>query len=111
MPIISRGLPAFSNGVYADEAQYAVDADYDSSWRAYRVPTVSNPVWLAVDLSSVPATSRSQVLVHWTNDYNYNYDFSVFSEPAYNLPSSYRLEANAAPGGGNAPTTGWVPLA
>ena len=111
LPIISRGLPAWSNGMYPTDAVYAVDADYNTEFRANVVPRASNPIWVAVDLSSLPAASRQSLLVHWTNDANSNYDLSVFGETAYNLPLDYRIEANTAPGGTAAPTTGWVTLA
>lgn len=107
MPLLSRGRPAWANAQPGD-APEAVDAFYETAWRAERVPSPANPVWLAVDLSSVPAAQKQQVLLHWSNDANSNYDLAVMGGPAYGLPVDYQLESNAAPGGGAPPVGGWV---
>jgi lysophospholipase L1-like esterase len=67
------------------------------------------PAWLAYNLSSVPATERSKVLVVWYTETG-NYDHTAVGYPAYNLPQNYTIDANSAAGGSKPPTTGWVTL-
>jgi lysophospholipase L1-like esterase len=102
-PIISRGVPAFASSGYSP-ASNANDDSYDTTWRSQ-----GTPAWLAYDLSTVPASIRSKVLVVWYNETN-NYDHTVISYPAYNIPQDYTIEVNQASGGGNPPDTGWVAL-
>src|SRR5206468_30354 len=67
---------------------------------------------IALDLSRVPAARRQRVIVGWFNDpITSPYDHTLVAEPAYDSLRDYTLEANAAPGGGGAPTNGWVTLA
>ena len=105
MTLISGGLP-----IYASSAQYpatdANDADYNTAWRSVGVPAT-----LALDLSSVPTAQRQQIWLVWYNDDTYGYDHAAIGQPGYNNPGAYTVEANAAPGGGAAPSTGWVQLA
>jgi lysophospholipase L1-like esterase len=105
MPVISRGKPAFASGSSYPVAN-AVDADYSTNWRS----SGAAPVWIAVDLSSVPVAQRHAVVVAWSNDLNFNYDLGVFNDTAYNLPGDYTIDVNAAPGG-SVPTSGWGTVA
>jgi lysophospholipase L1-like esterase len=104
MRLVSRNAPAFaSSQLYP--ASNADDGDYGTVWRG------SIPGWLAYDLSRVPAARRRRVLVAWYNDpVTSPYDHTVVGEAAYNSLRDYTVEANAAPGGSAAPTTGWVAL-
>ncbi|HLI68132.1 MAG TPA: SGNH/GDSL hydrolase family protein [Ktedonobacteraceae bacterium] len=95
-------MPAFSSSA-AYPASNADDSSYDTTWRSQGAPA-----WLAYDLSSVPATKRSTILLVWYNDDTGLYDHTLIGYPAYNLPKDYTIEVNAAPGGGQAPKTGWV---
>src|SRR5690349_23870312 len=99
--LISYKASAFAA---SNDASYANDDSYDTPWRSNGAPT-----WLAYDLSGVPAAKRSKVLVVWYNDTG-NYDHTLINYPAYNLPQDYTIDVNAAAGGGNPPTTGWVTL-
>ncbi len=102
-PVISRNVPAFSSSGY-NPASYANDSSYDTSWRSQ-----STPAWLAYNLSSVPASQRSKVLVVWYNQ-TLSYDHTIIKENAYNLPQDYTLDVNPAPGGGTPPGAGWTTL-
>lgn len=105
MPLISQGMPAFANsGTAAD----AVDADYGTAWRTNDVPSPSSPDWIAIDLSKVPQASRTKVYSLWFNEWGYNYVTS--DAQSYNLPGDYQIQASAAPGGGQAPSSSWVTL-
>src|SRR5256712_710921 len=116
MPVISRGVPAYTNDSCA-VASSANDSSYDTQWWTCATPSTAAPLYLAYDLSGVPVANRGQVLVLWFNDpqtmqYDYTY---VEVHPcctwkAFGIPSGYTLEANAAPGG-TLPTSGWVALA
>ena len=105
MPLISQGVPAFAN---SGSAADAVDADYGTAWRTNDVPSSSSPDWIALDLSKVPQASRTKVYSLWFNEWGYNYVTS--DAQSYNLPGDYQIQANAAPGGGQAPSTNWVTL-
>jgi lysophospholipase L1-like esterase len=103
--LISRGVPVFaSSELYP--AKSANDADYSTVWRG------AIPGWIAYDLSRVPAARRTRVIVAWFNDpVTSPYDHTVVGEVAYNNVRDYTVQANAALGGGAAPTDGWVTLA
>jgi len=105
MPLISRGAPAFaSSNLYP--AKNANDGDYSTAWRG------SIPSWLAYDLSGVPAAQRRRVVVGWFNDpMTTPYDHVLIGDNAYNNLRDYTIDANAAPGGGSPPASGWVTLA
>jgi lysophospholipase L1-like esterase len=100
-PLISGNVPAFASSA-AYPATNANDSSYDTAWRS-----MGAPAWLAYDLSKIPANRRNQVLLAWYNETG-NYDHTLIGYPAYNMPQNYTIEINAAPGGGQAPTTGWV---
>src|SRR5438067_1653175 len=87
MPIISRGLPAYTNddcgGSYP--ATNANDASYDTQWGSCNSqPSAMNPKWLAYDLSSVPAAQRGSVIVAWYNNCC-SYNNTISGTGAYNL--------------------------
>jgi lysophospholipase L1-like esterase len=106
MPLISRDLPAYStdNAVYP--GAQGNDGDYPTQWRA------APSSFLAYDVSSVPAAQRRRVVVVWYNEDTGAYDHTLVGELAYNVPRSYTIEANAAPGGAaTPPSTGWATLA
>lgn len=101
--LISRGVPSFASSEYYP-ASYANDESYDTVWRSQETPA-----WLAYDLSKVPFAKREKVLLVWYNE-SYNYDHTLISFPAYNMPQDYRIDVNPAPGGGQPPLSGWVTL-
>jgi len=105
MPLLSLGLP-----IYASSANYpATDANdntYNTEWRSNGVP-----VTLSLDLSSVTAAERQSIWLVWYNDDTYGYDHPLIGQVGYNNVGAYTLAANAAPGGGAPPTSGWVQLA
>ncbi len=105
MPLISRGAPVYaSSQIYP--ATYANDSSYGTNWRG------TIPGWLALDLSRVPVAQRHQVIVAWYNDPATSpYDHTVVGDVAYNNLRDYTIDANPAPGGTGAPTSGWVTLA
>ena len=113
-PIISRGVPAFTNddcdGAYP--AARANDSDYASQWRScHASPSSARPVWLAYDLSSVAIPNRGKVVLAWYNDPSTGpYDHRLINNVGYNIPADYIVEASGAPSGA-VPTTGWVRLA
>ena len=114
MPVISRGVPSYSNddcnGSYP--ASQANDANYNTHWSTCNTPSAASPQWLAYDLSSVPAAHRGQVIVAWYNDpITSEFDHTVDGGPGYDNVGAYTIQTNAAPGGGAAPTTGWVTVA
>jgi lysophospholipase L1-like esterase len=108
MPVISRGVPAFTSGGYtADSA--ANDSSYTADWLSRGLPA-----WVALDLSGVPASQRGQVVVVWYNTRTYGFDASVLNNATYSLVGSYTIDAHGGPGGGQPPTPGdpgWVTLA
>jgi len=113
MPLISRGVPAYTNDSCGGgaPASSANDANYDTQWHACGTPSTSAPIFLAYDLSSVAVTSRGQVVVAWYNDpTTYHYSHSYLGQVGYDIPSAYTLEGNAAAGGA-LPSSGWVALA
>lgn len=103
-------MPAYTNddcqGAYP--ARLANDNSYDTKWLSCTQPSVGRPVWLAYDLSRVAASGRNKVLVAWYNETN-SYDHTVINEDAYNIPGSYTIDVNPAPGG-NPPVSGWSTL-
>lgn len=102
LPLVSLNAPAYaSSQKYSSvAAKYADDNTYDTYWRS------TGPAWLAYDLSSQALTGN--VLVAWYNTLTGTYDHSLVSQVGYNLPGTYTLETNAAPGGGAPPTSGWT---
>jgi len=127
MPVISRGVPAYTNDDCngSTPASKANDNVYDDGWRACATPSPTAPIYLAYDLSAVPAPQRGAVLLVWYNDpatlvYDYTYHSTVNPYPPgcttncgwdpFDIPRDYTVEANPAPGGA-LPASGWVTLA
>lgn len=122
MTLISRGAPAWTNDDFAGSfpASNANNSIYGGTnyWRCLTTPTgnadsgtLTQPVWLAYDLSGVQSSSRGQVLVHWdqsavTGAYDCNL-ISTTPKPN-NIPTSYTIDVNSAAGGGSPPGSGWV---
>lgn len=105
-PIISEGVPAYCSDSSGTAAN-ANSSDYDLTWRSSNTPTVSQPAWLAYDLSS---KAPKQVVVTWCNDSSYEFDYALYpGNSTYNLLQDYTIDVNTAPGG-SVPTTGWVTL-
>ena len=105
MPVIGRHAPAFASGG-EDPPGWGNDADYGTHWRSTRVPA-----WLAYDLSGAPTARRGRVVVAWYNGEVEAYDAAAGGRNAPGVPAAYAIEANPAPGGADAPETGWVALA
>lgn len=96
MPLISRDVPAFaSNG----DAAPANDDSPSSGWGSG-----SLPAFIAYDLSATPEAERQQVLVAW---YAIHAPCYIDEGSSGERPVAYTIETNAAPGGGQAPTSGW----
>jgi lysophospholipase L1-like esterase len=105
MALISRGAPIVaSTALYS--ATSANDGDYNTEWRSNGAPAT-----LALDLSSVPVAQRQHIWLMWYNDGTYAYNHALINQPGYDNAGSYTIEANAAPGGGAPPATGWIALA
>jgi lysophospholipase L1-like esterase len=102
--VISRNIPSFASSGYYP-ASNANDDNYDTTWRSQ-----GTPAWLAYDLSNVPASQRSKVLVVWYNETN-NYDHTIIGYNAYNMPQDYTIDVNPAVGGGSPPVGGWITVA
>ena len=101
LPIISRNCPAYAND---DVPTNANGSDYGTTWKG------TTPGWIAYDLSGVPAAQRGQVVVIWYNPDSYDYDPTIKNTGTYGSLNTYTVDANAAPGGTGAPTSGWVTL-
>jgi len=121
MPIISRGVPAFTNDDFtgAYPASLANNSVYNDSWRCAQTPvsnantgTLIAPVYVAYDLSSVPSTQRQNVLVAWYNDHvnGAAYDPTVIANNANNVPTNYTIDINSGAGGGSPPGSSWTTL-
>lgn len=103
MKLISRGVPSYAS---SGTASWANDSNYSTQWRSSGVPAT-----LSYDLSSIDSSDRQTILIAWYNDTTYAYDHAWYDVVAYNNAGSYTIEANASPGGGAPPSTGWVVLA
>ncbi len=101
--LISRNVPAFASSEN-NPASAADDGSYDTAWRSQ-----GSPAWLTYDLSQVPASQRSKILLVWYNETG-NYDHTLIKTPAYNIPQNYTVDVNAAAGGGQPPSQGWISL-
>lgn len=123
MPLISEGLPSFSNDDFtgAFPASQANDATYGGShsWRCATTPTgnandgtLTQAVWWAVDLSTVQSSQRQQVLFAWQNDPATGaYAPDLISNPANNLAKDYTIDINTGAGGGSPPGSSWTTVA
>lgn len=95
MPLISRDVPAFAA---EGEPAAANDDAPNTAWGA------SVPAAIAYDLSATPVAERQQVLVAW---YAIHAPCYIDEGASGERPVAYTLETNSAPGGGEAPTSGW----
>jgi len=105
MPLISEGLPSYGDGNVIYDPSLGNDNDYGPSGGAY---LCGPPCSLIIDLSSVPAAQRQQVVVSWYNDETLYYAAAINST-YYNEPKDYTIDVSNAPGGGAAPTS-WTTL-
>jgi hypothetical protein len=107
-PLISRGLPAYTNDPNAYDPSWVDSGNYGQQWDSIDTPSAEHPIWIALDLSSVPTASRQRVVVAWFNDKS---DYlQLPSTVRYNLPANYTLDANHTGGGAQPPSSGWVTL-
>ena len=108
MPIISTNLPDYTNDGNAYPPSFANDSDYGTAWNSVDTPTSTRPIWLALDLSSLPLAERQTVVLAWFNDTG---DYlQQTSTTYYNLPNAYTIDVNSGAGGGNPPGSGWTTL-
>lgn len=122
MPLISRGVPAFTNDDFsgAFPASAANDGIYGGQhyWRCLTAPTanadsgtLTQAVYLAYDLSGVSSTQRQNVVLAWYNDPSTDpYNSTLLSVSYFNTPTSYTIDINTGAGGGNPPGSGWSTL-
>lgn len=109
LSLISTNLPAFTNGANAYDPAWAVDTTYSTIWNTVDTPTTASPIWLALDLTTVPAAHRQVVILAWFNDAGRYLPGTgnVYS----NLPSNYTIDASSVAGGSSSPPdSGWVTL-
>jgi len=106
MRLISRDAPAFAStgqrGNPYEGPELARDGDGYTGWVAHTIPA-----WLAYDLSKAPASDRQHNLVAWFANNNV---YLSNPEPWMKMPVDYVIEVSSAPGGTDAPTTGWTEL-
>lgn len=120
MPVISRGVPAYTNDDFSGSfpASHANNATYGGTdyWRCAQTPvsnansgTLIAPVYLAYDLSGVPSSKRGQVVVVWYDDTPGEgaYDPGLIANSYINQARDYTIDVNPA-AGGTLPTSGWV---
>nr|BBH88369.1 hypothetical protein KTC_31200 [Thermosporothrix sp. COM3] len=107
--LVSRNAPAFTNddceGSYP--AKQADDASYDTFWQACQTPGPDKPIWLAYDLSRVPAAQRAKLLLVWYNTPTGNYNHVLNGYEGYNNPKDYEIEINSGAGGSQPPAAHW----
>ena len=109
LTLISANLPAYTDDANAYNPSLVDDTNYGTVWDSVDTPSSTHPIWIALDLSTVPVAQRQQVILAWFNDTGEYVPGanSVF----YNLPSNYTIDANAAAGGASAPpSAGWATL-
>lgn len=104
-PVISRNAPVFDSS-QSNSAFFANDKNYFTTWMG---PV---PGWIAYDLSGVPVSQRSRIIVVWYAIGAKDYDHSLIGGEVYQNVGSYTIEGNRAAGGvKGAPDSGWVTLA
>jgi lysophospholipase L1-like esterase len=120
MPIISRNCPAWTNDDFsgAYPASKACNAVYGGSdyWRCATTPTsnansgvLTQAVYLAYDLSSVPVAQRQTVVLVWYSDPSTDpYDPTIEGTNYNNCPQAYTIDTNTGAGGGAPPSSGWT---
>lgn len=117
MPIISQNVPAYTNdddgGAYpasnANNTSYGQD-----NWRTATVVAggvdsgpLTQPVYLAYDLSGVPSSQRQNVVLVWYNDPVSSFDPVAAAGLFLAMPQDYTIETNTA-AGGSYPASGWT---
>ncbi len=116
MPVISRGVPAYSNDDFsgAFPAGQANDSNYLNYWRCATAPasgnsgTLTQAVYLAYDLSG--AAPLGPCVLAWYNEpVTGAYNPTIISNNYNNTPAGYTIDANMA-AGGSLPGTGWNTL-
>lgn len=121
MPIISRGVPAFTNDDFSGSfpASNANDSTYSTVWRCASTPAangnsgnLTTPVYLAYDLSGVNSAQRKNCVVVWYDDCPGTgaYDYTIPNDNPTNIANAYTIDANAGAGGGSPPGSSWVTL-
>jgi lysophospholipase L1-like esterase len=113
MPKVSQGRPTTGNNGFGGsfDPANATDADYNTQYRSVAIPSVGTPQWVAVDISNLTAGQKAAMFAHLRSDistYPY-YDTTVAN--VYTIPEDYKIQGNAAAGGGAAPGSGWVDIA
>ena len=110
MQLISANVPAYasSGAASAPMANDNMTSQGCCGSEASNWSSTTLPAWLAYDLSATPANMRTSLVIAW-------YTFAsatLNSAPnAMNVPLTYVLEGNTAPGGASAaPTDGWQTL-
>ena len=118
MPVISRNCPAYTNDDFSGSfpASAACNATYGGQnyWRCATTPAgnansgvLTQAVYLAYDLSSVPSSQRQNVVLVWYNDPSTDpYDSTILSVNYFNTPAAYTIDTNTA-AGGSLPGSGW----
>lgn len=117
---ISLNAPAYTNDDFSGSfpASNADNSVYGGSnwWRCATTPvgnansgTLTQPVYLAYDLSGVNVNTRRQVILVWYNDTPGTgaYDPNLIANPYINMPNAYTIDVNAAVGG-SLPGSGWI---
>ena len=102
MPLINRGVPAFSS----DAASTPASSNDDSPMSAWAPAKL--PAWVAYDVSGAPADARHQALAAWYAPHAGAYLLSAASAKDDQAPVDYTIEINPAAGGGSPPADGWV---
>lgn len=121
MPLISRGVPAFTNDDFFGSfpASHANDATVyggQNYWRCLTTPTgnadsgtLTQAVYLAYDLSGVASAQRQNVVLVWYNDPSTDqYNSAALVVNYFNTPASYTIDTNTGAGGGSPPGSGWT---
>ena len=109
LALISANLPAATNDLNAYNPSLVDDTNYGTLWDSVDTPSSAHPIWITLDLSTVPVAKRQQVILAWFNDMGEYLPGA--NNVFYNLPSNYTIDANAAAGGtGTPPSAGWITL-
>jgi lysophospholipase L1-like esterase len=105
MELLSRDVPAFAPGTPDFRGPAAAhDTQVNAGWSPPKLPA-----WLAYDLSGAAPEKRANILVSWHAIHSGGY-FSPPTDASLAMPIDYTIDINNAPGGGPAPTDGWVQI-
>jgi hypothetical protein len=83
----------------------AVDSDYSTLWESCSTPSMSTPAWVALDLSTVPASQRSHVVLAYYNQQYFGVE-TYPGSPPITLMDTFTIDGHSAACGG----PGWVNL-